>query len=300
MKKATTLAAFLIFSIASLSAQGILNRLEKKAKNKLNDRIEQKADEKMDETLDKAFEESDKTDDTNNSSSSASDSAAINNLAMRLIGRKNFAECNAKPSYSFNAKMVVDMYSVGKKAKDSFSMRYNWYLSSDNNQFGMENVSSSQNMESVNGSKLIMDFEDSCVITLIESDGNKISMSMKYNNDEVEKYADSSKVKKPKKTGKTKTINGKKCYEYVFEDKETYQQLWVEESKVKLWDMNENDWSPKANFMKDGKQYGSFFDAMPLETLTKDKKSGTVTTMFVRSIDKNVNSTISTVGYTEF
>jgi len=292
MKKG--IISLLILSLASnfMFAQSrILDRLEKKAKDKVNQRIDQKADEKMDKELDKVFE-------NNNNSDSMSYSARSMKLARLMLGNQ-FRECTAKASYSYTTKATMDVYSVGKGKDDSMSFRYYWYSDLTFDHMAMQFVPWSEKMQSMKGSTTIMDLKDSCIITLLENDGKKTLMAIKYGEDDYSKYVDTSKRSVPKKTGKTKKINGKLCYEYVLDDEDTYQQMWIESSKTAIWDKNLKYWKANSDPFKNSAEYGQFFDYFPLEIMTKDKKSEQVTTMFLRSIIKE-NKTLSTVGYTPF
>ncbi len=292
MKKG--IISLLILSLASnfMFAQSrILDRLEKKAKDKVNQRIDQKADEKMDQELDKVFE-------NNSSSDTLSDSARSARLAKLMLGFQ-ITSCTAKASYSYTTKATMDVYSVGKGKDDSMSFRYYWYSDLTFDHMAMQFVPWSEKMKSMKGSTTIMDLKDSCIITLMENDGKKTLMAIKYGETDYSKYVDSSKQSVPRKTGKTKKVNGKHCYEYVLDDEDTYQQMWIESSKTAVWDQNLKYWKANSDPFKNSAEYGQFFNYFPLEIMTKDKKSGNVTTMFLRSIVKE-NKTINTTGYTPF
>lgn len=292
MKKG--IISLVIFSITctfTFAQSRILDRLEKKAKDKVNQRIEEKADEKMDEELDKVF-------DNNSSSDSLSDSARSARLAKLMLGFQ-ITSCTAKASYSFTTKATLDVYTEGKNKNDSMSFRYYWYSDRTLDHMAMQFIPWSEKMKSMKGSTTIMDLKDSCMITLTENDGKKTLMAIKYGDQDYSKYVDTSKQKAPTKTGNTKKINGKLCHEYELDNEDTYQQMWIESSKTTIWDKNLKNWNANADPFKNSAYYGQFFDYFPLEIMTKDKKSGQVTTMFLRSIVEE-NKTLSTVGYTPF
>jgi len=299
MKKGTCLIIITSLSVCTIHAQGILGRLEKKAKEKVNQRIEEKAGEKMDEELDQVFKSDQKSQpDSSKGNARSNDSAQNANFAKLLMGNR-FSACTAKKQYSYTSKATIDMYSVGKKKKDSFSMRYYWYMTSSYENMAMEIIPFSESMQAAKGTKTIIDLKDSCIVTLMNQNGNKMMMTMKYGETDYGAYVDTSTIQRPVKTGNTKTINGKRCSEYILDNKETYQQMWIESSKTVIWDQNLKNWKAASSPLKNSAEMGQFFDFYPLETVTKDKKSGTITTMLLRSMVKQ-DITIGTTGYTQF
>jgi hypothetical protein len=285
MKKHIILFFLILFSTSQLFSQKVLGGLKNKIGNRLNEKLE-------DAIVDKVFEESD-------SAAKSGDSSYYNKW---LSGQGNpflFEKCSIKPSYFFHHKAIIEITTVGKKKSQNSYSKMAYYINKDSFNICTEILAMNRDSQITQKTKSIIDLTDSCIISLSEVDGNKIATSMKYGkymNKAIDDQLDSS-YERPKKTGASKMISGKKCFEFVSEDEETKQSYWIEESKVNLWEMSLEDMQSNIDLIKDQYSFSNYFEFFPVLIITTDKKDGLVTTMQVIETIYNLNKTISTSGY---
>lgn len=288
MKKINLLIALVFISVSGIHAQRLLGGLKNKINNKINEKVE-------DAIVDKIFEGADST---GNSRDSAYYSQRMGNLANPFL----FEKCNIKPSYFFHHKAIMEITTVGKKKKNNSYSKMAYYINKDSFNICTEILAMNRDSQIAPKSKSIIDLNDSCIITLTEINGQKMASSMKYGrymSKVIDEQADTA-FERPKKTGRIKTINGKRCFEFASEDEDMKQEYWIEESKVKLWEMSMEDLKSNIDLIKDQSMFSNYFDYMPQEIISTDKKEGIVTTMRMIETFYNLNITISTSGYQQY
>lgn len=275
MKTIVIASALILFTNNALHSQGILDRIN----NKINVNINIGTDTKTNKVED-------------------SDTGGVNQFVMPNIGgfggNKN---CKVEKEYNFQTEYIIDMYSVKidakKKDKDSFNMNMSMLYQKTGLQFGsiIHNTSVSEETKDM---KMITNMQDSCVTTLMQTGTNKIGMSISLKG-KMSEEAEKNKIKLSK-TGKTKKILGKTCYEYVGENSKQKQTFWVAEGDIKIWE--EYMQNGMSNVQKsDFKGVNFNGKGMPYESIIEDKEEKTTVYMFVREIKQNQNIKISTEGY---
>jgi len=215
------------------------------------------------------------------------------NSDLSSLMKNMFTACTIEPTYSFTNEIVADMYSVGKKPKDSFSMRQIIFINSSKNVMGMEMHSNSKKLGGVPMAKSIINLKDSCIIMLMDQGDEKTAMSMKIPQEQSKNSDSTFKMKPPVKTGKSKMILGVLCYEYLSENTDSKMQMWVDEKEANLWDAfsKGNQGMPAPSISIQG---------MPLEMVMNNLKEGSTIFYFVRSINKNKANTINTAAYKKY
>ncbi|MCK9480633.1 MAG: hypothetical protein M0R38_02595 [Bacteroidia bacterium] len=275
MKTIVIASALILFTNNALHSQGILDRIN----NKINVNINIGTDTKTNKVED-------------------SDTGGVNQFVMPNIGgfggNKN---CKVEKEYNFQTEYIIDMYSVKidakKKDKDSFNMNMSMLYQKTGLQFGSI-IHYTSVSEETKDMKMITNMQDSCVTTLMQTGTNKIGMSISLKG-KMSEEAEKNKIKLSK-TGKTKKILGKTCYEYVGENSKQKQTFWVAEGDIKIWE--EYMQNGMSNVQKsDFKGVNFNGKGMPYESIIEDKEEKTTVYMFVREIKQNQNIKISTEGY---
>lgn len=285
MKKITFTLMMLFAGSQVLYSQGILDRIN----NKINVNININSNESGTQNN----HTQNNTSNQNNADSSAP--------TLNFPGMGGKSKCKVEPSYVFQTEIIMDVYSFdasGKnKSKDSFSLNYSMLFEKNAQYIGtiMHKMSNQTDMDEM---KTVMNLKDSCYVTFMINDGNKMGMSMSFKN--IQQYQKKDKEYsdlKFTKTGKTKTILGHLCYEYIAENEETKMTQWVSEKETMIWDAYiKNGYTSIPNSNIRGMEIGK--NGMPLETVVEDKKKKTIMYMYVREIKQNQNIVISSEGYT--
>lgn len=179
----------------------IFNRSKKKIKEKGNEKIEEKLNEAV---------------------SNRTDSAGGNPYPGLFGG-----SANVKEQYSFNSRTDIRTIITDKKGKKE-EMKYRMYFSGTDPWFGMEMLEMTQ--KGVDKMFMIFDMESNQLVSLSESNGQKMGFAMGFDpsayNEVDETDATDSDVSF-RKTGRTKTILGYLCDEYVTESEDGSGSMWV-------------------------------------------------------------------------
>ena len=209
--------------------------------------------------------------------------------ALGLSGNVDYEE-----NYSFDAfiQMEVSEYNKNQKLKDK--MMYDSYINKEAVDYAM--VFTDKDTKST----IIFDTKNSAMLILSESDGDKTGFAMGIDPedlaDEVEEQVEESGVDSyaPYKTGKTKTILGYSCDEYLVEDESSEAHMWVSEKlgKQVRREMLNNQQTFGAAFY-----HAAYMNGMVMEYDFLEKDNGDRTVMVVTDIDLNRSNTISTRNY---
>jgi hypothetical protein len=300
----TTIALAMLFCVSSLCTQAqIVDRTKEKAENKTNNRIDNRIDKGIDKGLDsienlfkkknkkKKGSDSEKSNESNNQDQT--NSAGENSMDMgAFFGGGGSIE----PSYEFQHAVHVDISSSDKKG-ETFDQDMIMY---SNDEGGQGAFVMSMEQEGAQESVAIFDFEKKQMITLVDASGMKMAMVMKmdpaaYQSDE--ETTSTEDTPEYTKTGRSKEILGYTCDEYLMEDEEQSTQLWMSrEVVVDLFQafsayamQNEKQSAPSPQTEMSG--------TMMEMTSTSKKHSKEKTTWKVTKIEKDVDTSISTEGY---
>jgi len=209
--------------------------------------------------------------------------------AMGLTGNVDYED-----NYSFDAyiQMEVSNYKKNEKLKDK--MMYDSYLNKEAVDYAM--VFTDKDTKST----IIFDTKNSAMLMLSDSDGEKngfaIGIDPEDLAEEVEEQIEDSPANKYQayKTGKTKTILGYSCDEYVVDDEASKTQMWVSE---KLGKQVRREMLSNQQAFASAFYHAAYMNGMVLEYDFLDKDDGDRTVMVVTDVDLNRSSTISTGNY---
>lgn len=297
----------ILFSTSLLFGQ-IVDKTEQKAINKTNQRIDNKIDQGLDKGLNaveglfsKKKKSKDETENasTDNSQNETSQTSADNLGAMGIFAGKAVVEDN----YEFDHNMLLNIDTYDKKGKQQDPMDMRMYFSEDQPNFGMQ-----MDME---GSKtfIIYDMKTYQMVTLIESDGQKIGTAMKFDPAKFEEAIKDASEENPDmsdykfiKTGNSKVISGYNCDEYKVESSESDPD-WV--STYWLTDETDANWMQyMANMAASNKAMSNKFE-MPenypkgtmIQIINESVKNQEKSIMTVKEFNKDQEKSFSTSGY---
>ncbi len=267
----------MIFSVQNTDAQSIRSMMRKKI---IGDQLEAQAKKDSVRAVEKG-EEPDKSPNTTMSH--------VYMDAMGLSGNVDY-----ETNYDFDAyiQMEVSEYNNNEKLKDK--VVYDSYINKDAVDYAMVFK------DNKDQSTIIFDSKNSAMLILTDSDGEHTGVAMGIDPEalaeDAEESAEESEVNpyKAHKTGKTKTILGYLCDEYLAADETSEARMWVSEKlgKQVRREMLNNQQTFGAAFY-----HAAYMDGMVLEYDLLDKDDGERTVMVVTNIDLNHSHSISTRSY---
>lgn len=329
MKKLVVTSIVLLSIIVcngNVQAQSLLEYAKKKTekvKRQAAKKGEEKADVEIDKLIDKGFNkldnlgnkqdssstvvndqvqepdavESQPTTNHHQSNSSSSEQARFNSL-MGALGVET-EEVHYENEYVFHTKLRMKFTSFDASGNETSSGDFTTYMNNENSNFAYE----AKEEETEKQSLFIYDLKNQCNIILGTDENEKSGMVLGINSEMSEAFQQASpedyedmedmSTYNPnlKKTGKTKSINGYTCDQYVYKDSVSYSEIWI----TKEIDMNMNNATQsvlKTSTYMYGMPYGFMmaFDAKDLETNERS-------TMQVIEIEDNKKTRFDLSGY---
>jgi len=267
----------MILSFQDVQAQSIRSMIRKKV---VEDNLEAQA--KRDSA--RAVEAGEEPDQSPNTS--------MNHVYMDALGLSGNVDYESK--YDFNAyiQMEISEYKKNEKLKDKTV--YDSYINQDAVDYAM--VFRDKDATST----IIFDSKNSAMLILSDSDGDKTGFAMGMDPEEfaeqVEEYAEESEADpyKAYKTGKTKTILGYSCDEYLVDDENSEAHMWVSE---KLQKQVRREMFNNQQTFGPAFYHAAHLNGMVLEYDHLDKNDGERVVMLVTDIDLNHSHSISTQSY---
>jgi hypothetical protein len=200
-------------------------------------------------------------------------------------------------TYKFNSHFQMEVSEFSNSGKLKEKTLYDSYV--NNGQTGYAMVFKDNKDRSI----IIFDAGNSSMLMLTDSDGEKTGVAiaidpetMADESDEADEETGGEAINtyRPKKTGKTKTILGYRCEEYLVDDEESEAHMWVSEKlgKQVRKEMLKNQQTFGAAFY-----YAAYMDGMVMEYDLLEKESGERTVMQVTGIDLDQPHSISTRDY---
>lgn len=300
----SVLFSSLVFALAisaSLEAQ-IVDRTSDRAKNKANNRVDRKIDQGIDKGLDSIeglFKKKDKkkksggdtstdegSDQTTEAPETQNEDAAAEAMMARIFGG---GDVTLPDSYSFDHQVDMKMTSMDKKGKQESSQEMEMLFSDASPHFGVR--------AKVDGhsSMTVFDMESYQMVALMDMSGQKMAMTMSFDPAlyEVEETEESPEMAFTK-TGRTRTILGYRCEEYVAEDEDGRYEFWVTTDD----DFNIfGAFSAMSSANAKGKSSSTPYPAGMTMEMKSTEKNGDSMLLEVVAVNKNKKQTISTQGY---
>jgi len=279
MKRFLILLSILAFipTFQDTQAQSIRSMMKKKI---INDNLEAQA-ERDKAKAEEAGEEPDKHPNT-----------TMTHVYMDALGLSGNVDYES--DYNFDAYIQMEVSDYNKKGKLKDKTIYDSYTNKESLNYAM--VFSDKDDHST----IIFDDKNSAMLILADSDGEKTGFAMGIDKEalaeKTEEYAEKSSTKPydAYKTGKTKTVMGYSCDEYLIDDENTETHMWVSEKlgKQVRREMLNNQQTFGAAFY-----HAAYMNGMVLEYDFLDKEDGDRVVMQVINIDLNHSHNISTTSY---
>lgn len=200
-------------------------------------------------------------------------------------------------SYEFDAHMEMVVSNYDEKGKLEDQSRYDTYVNKGSIDYGM--------VFGDKGEKTTVIYDDgnSAMLILTDSDGEKTGLAMGIDKssyaeaqgeDVSEEEVETGIPGNLRKTGRTKTILGYSCDEYLAEDEEAEVRMWVSE---KLGKEVRKEMLNNQQYFGGTFYYADRVEGAVLEYDFLDKEDGERVVMQVTGIDLNGSHTISTREY---
>ncbi|MFC0878131.1 DUF4412 domain-containing protein [Saccharicrinis sp. FJH2] len=313
----TLIASFTLFSMVT-EAQTLPNYLKKKVEKSIKKRADKEVDKAVDKAVNKAADKildsasgklEEATDSINNANGADAEpagegkresekrfDAAMGNY-MKSMGVG--VDVPHKDTYNFGSrmKMLVEQTDASGKIEDP--MYYNAYFSEGKSDYGMEFTNEEGAFTS-----FVYDTENNCTLILMKDGDNLTGIATKISPEQMSDVEDEAQAQVEenqmpenynlRKTGKSKTINGYQCDEYIAEDDESLVTLWVtKDLNHKINSRVYNNQLFAGSLWLAGKT-----DGVVIQYDRKSKINKEHTVMTVQDIDFNSVHSISTKGYT--
>ncbi len=225
-----------------------------------------------------------------NQTSNETEEINENTYSGTAFGSGSSKKDKVKPEYIFQSNVVMQVEIVDKTGKSTGKNEMIMHISKESNYSGTEMKS-----KDTQGNISIFDWTSNIMISLMNQEGNKIGMVMDLdaNNKSAETKQDAPM--KFTKTGKTKSILGYMCDEYIAENDDSSIDMWVTQSLDFNVSKNMEYFSKQSNtsnYTKDAPQ------GFMMEATTTEKKKGGKSIMQVTQVNKFANTTFKTSDYT--
>lgn len=301
------MAFFMIVFSESLLAQGFLNKLSKKVQNKVEQKVEKKVDDKVDEEVDKSLDRVFEGEEEEVSSGSND----IDKQNERLQKLMNGMGMSGEPvpisdDYAFDSSLQMHIESYKKNGDKDSEGEFITYVDTDGKNFAYEFIGG--DMKQKGHGMFIMDLENKAMIILSEESGERNGIvygvdvtsfnDVDFDNetfDDIEKNDVKNIATSPyvEKTGRSKTIAGYRCDEYLYDNPE-------EETKASFW-ISKNVNIITRDFLNTMLKSATYSQGMPwgciMESESQNTRTGERSVMRVTDINTNANKQFSMSGY---
>jgi CRISPR/Cas system CSM-associated protein Csm5 (group 7 of RAMP superfamily) len=319
MKKYNLLFLAFLFTIFTVNGQLLsTKRVKKSAENKTQQRIDNKADEGIDKGLDevedflfgkKKKKEKEEIEeiypetaqefndslyqDAYNNSDEKTDQEPDMSMLFGGGGTVTVAE-----SFEFNSSIDIVVTTTDKKG--NVNKMFMAMLFPDNQEyFGMEMKGGDDPNQEIPPMKMIYDFKNQQMITMMINGAQKIGMVISLDEELLEKWAESDdndieEMPEWKKTGKTKEILGYECEQYVFSNEDGNGEAWVaDEDDLNIgYAMN-----AMANTQKKNDKVDNEYPDGAILEMTFNGDDGEIMTWKSIDIVTDTNISLKTEGY---
>lgn len=254
--------------------------------NMITNKLLEKSQQKKSTTTPTTTKEVEQKEVKESESSDQEDEKAYQNM----MGGSSSKKEKIQAEYIFQSNVVMQIEAVDKAGKSEGKSEMVLHINKDGNYSGSEMKSKDSQ-----GGISIFDWTNRIMISLMNQEGKKIGMAMDLKDNSKESKSKADVPMKFTKTGKTKSITGYLCEEYIAENEETNIDMWLTQaldfnlSKSMEYFSQQNN---SSNYAKDAPK------GFMMETTTTDKKKGNKSIMVVTQVNKFANKTFKTSEYT--
>ncbi|MDX2414006.1 MAG: DUF4412 domain-containing protein [Bacteroidales bacterium] len=148
-----------------------------------------------------------------------------------LMGLLGGGDATYEQSYSFVGRIVMEMTAYGDEGEDDSVIDYVSYLNEESGDVAIEVKPVSGEVANAGATLMTMvyDLNNNCAIVLSVQGEQKTAIitGMDKMEEEIEESETIDDMPEYTKSGRTKTISGYKCEEYVYVDGDSKTSMWV-------------------------------------------------------------------------
>jgi hypothetical protein len=298
-KTLLSISAIALSFAINAQVPNIGKRIENKTKQKVNERVDRKIDQTIDKSLDKIEDPNTYKNSDSTGTDTPTPSTETNTNSIFKSGDKS----SVLKEYQFSQDVLMEMESFDKKGKSSGVNNMRMLFNNNGDYFGSEIIMNDDKGNTSSMGFSIFDWKNNQMISLIDNGGMKIGMviDMKAAANSISDAnteTDSAKETSFKKTGKTKTILGYLCEEYLAENEETLSEVWIaNDVKINMGNafqyISENQKSKKNKMSYPNDAPERFM----MEMVSTNKKNNEKTRMTVVELNENKKTTVNTSSY---
>jgi hypothetical protein len=298
-KTLLSISAIALSFAINAQVPNIGKRIENKTKQKVNERVDRKIDQTIDKSLDKIEDPNTYKNSDSTGTDTPTPSTETNTNSIFKSGDKS----SVLKEYQFSQDVLMEMESFDKKGKSSGVNNMRMLFNNNGDYFGSEIIMNDDKGNTSSMGFSIFDWKNNQMISLIDNGGMKIGMviDMKAAANSISDAnteTDSAKETSFKKTGKTKTILGYLCEEYLAENEETLSEVWIaNDVKINMGNafqyISENQKSKKNKMSYPNDAPEGFM----MEMVSTNKKNNEKTRMTVVELNENKKTTVNTSSY---
>lgn len=284
-----------ILSAQIITGQEVQERTEEKVQQRVNQRVDQSIDNGLD-VLEGALFGRRRPKAKEAGVSEPVQSGASHSSSSPVPATANGAT-NLPGSYEFDVITVARMTSTNKRGR-SESSQYEWLYSNRHAYFAMEVVGAEANG---GASLMIFDMSNRQMVTLMESDGQKMAMVMpldgsmysaEISDDEPEQEIQGSFSK----TGRTKQIAGYTCDEYTFSSEDAAGEVWISQTQDIKMGFSMGAFAASSGGRSDMSFPAGYPVGNVMEMMVRDV-DGSTTHFETIEVKTNAGKSVSTAGY---
>ena len=299
------LSTFLLFS--GLCTAQKVEETKDRAKQKAENRLDRKIDKGLDSGLDaieglfsrKKKKKDDEPEEENQRSEKAasneSESAATSAM-MKMLG--GGADVDVEDVYGFDQSFDILIETFDKKGRAEEATEMTFLVKTGTSRMGIKTTQEGVYTE------MVYDMGSYEIISLVNTDGQKIGTTMTLDKDQIDQgIADATpeegEMPSFTKTGKSKTISGYHCDEYLVENNEDINATyWITTEAEADWVSSMAGMSGVNQGMPSfGSMAGYPEDGAVIQMITSEK-NGEKMIMTVQDINTDGDFSIRTEGYT--
>ncbi len=294
--KTAIVFSLILFVAQASNGQSLLDRVKRKANQKIEKRLEEKMDKAMDKQLDKVENSIDSLAGHNEKPGNYEENEnmmqnRLNNM-MKGIGMSG-EPVPVEDNYSFTELVQMHIESFDNSESKTSGGEFITHLNPEAQSMAYEVLSS--DIGDKEQGLFIIDSKNKAIILLNDEQGEKTGivygmgtlfedigdMAVEETEDDGEIPSNIFANPNVKKTGKTKSIVGYKCEQYIYNDEEAETEFWItDELKTSSADFFSTLF--KTSVYTNGMGWGYV-----MESVSKEKATGDKTIMQVTKVDKN-------------
>ena len=296
----------LILNGNQASAQ-IKSLLKDKAKNALSKGLKRGDDKEVKQ--DTVQQPKHQEEQQSQSSNRSSGNNAMNSfMQQKMMSAMGFNNVKYDIRYDFTSSMDMEINSTDSLGNKADPVLYSTYFDKNSRSFAMEFDSKDKNSGQKERSLLVFDYKNWAMLILAQKGNDKSGIAMQIAKDSTieaqQKQGAQTNQAKPenlenynmyyKATGRTKTIAGYNCKEYLYESTEGKVEIWGTNDFIYDYSEAYGHMGGMGYFATGGTTYGL---GTVLETHYSDKHSKATSDMVVKDIKVSNPKSIDLMGY---